>query len=217
MRIVTWNCCRGNTELKIAAAMKLRPDVLLLQEAAASLVPSSASFGLVGKEHGIATLAFNGFVIDEEEQAGSGLRTRLLAPDGLAFDVVNVWTQMAPTYIADALSLLRAFDDALSSGDAVVAGDFNACGPSGRAYAKLLAEMERLGLASAYHSFHGVPHGDEPHATHYFQWKEKRPFHLDYCYVPLSWRVSAVEVGAYHDWAALSDHRPVVVDVVPAR
>ena len=29
MRIVTWNCCRGDTALKINAAMRLRPDVLL--------------------------------------------------------------------------------------------------------------------------------------------------------------------------------------------
>ena len=216
MRIVTWNCCRGDTALKINAAMKLQPDVLLLQETVASkMPPSAAAMHCLDKELGIATFAFNGLVIDEEEPDGSALRTRIVARDGSAFDVINVWTQQAPTYIADALSILRTFDDALSSGDAIVAGDFNACGPSGRAYAKLLAETERLGLVSAYHAFHGVEHGAEAHPTHYFRWSEKRPFHLDYCYVPSSWRIESVEVGTYFDWTAWSDHRPVVVDVLP--
>lgn len=214
MRIVTWNCCRGDTALKINAAMKLQPDVLLLQETvAAKMPPSAAAMHCVGKELGLATFAFNGFVIAEEEPEGSALRTRIVAPDGFEFDAINVWTQQTPTYIADALSILRTFEGELSSGDTIVAGDFNACGPSGRAYAKLLAETERLGLVSAYHSFLGVGHGAEPHATHYFQWKEKRPFHLDYCYVPSSWRIESVEVGSYFDWAAWSDHRPVVVEV----
>lgn len=213
MRIVTWNCCRGDTALKINAAMRLRPDVLLLQEAVASKVPPETVFAPVSKELGLATLAFNGYTIDEEEHLGSGLRTRITGP--VTVDVINVWTQMAPTYVADAIGLLRAFEDSLSGGETIVAGDFNACGPVGRAYARLTSETERFGLVSAYHEFHGVAHGAEAHATHYFQWRENRPFHLDYCYVPASWRIASVDVGDYRDWAGLSDHRPLVVDVTP--
>jgi endonuclease/exonuclease/phosphatase family metal-dependent hydrolase len=50
-----------------------------------------------------------------------------------------------------------------------------------------------------------------PHTT--FSGAEDRPFHLDYCFVPRRWQLDRVLVGNYADWASLSDHRPVVVDV----
>ena len=67
------------------------------------------------------------------------------------------------------------------------------------------------GLVSAYHG--DRPLGRESDPTHYFQWRQDRPFHLDYCFVPRSWLLDRVHVGNYADWASLSDHRPVVVDV----
>jgi endonuclease/exonuclease/phosphatase family metal-dependent hydrolase len=68
---------------------------------------------------------------------------------------------------------------------------------------------------SAYHDFFGEEHGHESRATHYFQWNEAKPSHIDYCFVPRAWsgRIRSVTVGTYADWARDSDHRPLVVDV----
>lgn len=67
------------------------------------------------------------------------------------------------------------------------------------------------GLLSAYHRDRSF--GREPDPTHYFLWKQDRPFHLDYCFVPRTWIVDEVTVGSFEEWARLSDHRPVIVDV----
>ena len=74
---------------------------------------------------------------------------------------------------------------------------------------------EELGLVSAYHRYTGEPHGIERTPTHYWRWQETSPFHIDYCFVPRSWRIERVEVGGFDEWKELSDHRPLIVDVDP--
>jgi endonuclease/exonuclease/phosphatase family metal-dependent hydrolase len=55
---------------------------------------------------------------------------------------------------------------------------------------------------------HGTPSDRD-----YFYRHEDKPFHIDYVFVPKSWRVKSVEAGSFQEWGHLSDHVPVVVDV----
>jgi endonuclease/exonuclease/phosphatase family metal-dependent hydrolase len=103
----------------------------------------------------------------------------------------------------------------------VVAGDFNAGvrwdGQSGCAsFADLDGRLRALGMTSAYHAKLGHALGQEPDPTHFWQWNERQPFHIDYVYVPSAWLpcVRSVTVGTAARWLEpkLSDHAPVVVD-----
>jgi hypothetical protein len=49
----------------------------------------------------------------------------------------------------------------------------------------------------------------------YFQWKEQKPYHIDYCFIPEEWApdVQCVEIGSYAEWKDYSDHRPLLVEV----
>jgi len=51
--------------------------------------------------------------------------------------------------------------------------------------------------------------------TYYFQWKEQRPFHIDYWFMPRDWapNVQRVEIGSYEEWKGRSDHRPLLVEL----
>src|SRR6185295_8842547 len=75
------------------------------------------------------------------------------------------------------LNLLRA-------APAVVMGDFNSGTSLTRtprqhgAHRRLLDEFHDLGLVSAYHAYHGIDHGDEPHATYFHLYKPDRPWHI---------------------------------------
>ena len=42
---------------------------------------------------------------------------------------------------------------------------------------------------------------------------------LNYCFIPEAWRkdVRRVEIGGYEEWRPHSDHRPLLVEVTPAR
>lgn len=68
---------------------------------------------------------------------------------------------------------------------------------------------------SAYHAFHDEAHGAETRPTYYFQWKEQRPYHIDYCFLPKTWAgaIRRVEIGAYEPRRPHSDHRPLLVEV----
>lgn len=111
---------------------------------------------------------------------------------------------------------------AFLSPPSVVAGDFNTSSTLNSSSAKpshatLVRTLEQeFGLVSAYHAYTGEPHGVELVPTHYWRWQEASSFHIDYCFVPRSWRVEHVEVGGFADWKRLSDHRPLIVDVDPA-
>lgn len=51
--------------------------------------------------------------------------------------------------------------------------------------------------------------------TYFFRWKENRPFHIDYCFLPAGWRsaIRSVGVRPFNEAHWQSDHRPVVVEL----
>jgi endonuclease/exonuclease/phosphatase family metal-dependent hydrolase len=125
-----------------------------------------------------------------------------------------VWTWAAPTYKQ---ALINGLDvHGAIAGLQVFAGDFNGNVDFDKPRSRLkwsdcFDRLSSRGLVSAYHR--DAPFGKEADPTHYFRWKQERPFHIDYCFVPREWPIESVSVGSYADWATLSDHRPVTVDV----
>jgi len=75
--------------------------------------------------------------------------------------------------------------------------------------------LAQLGLVSSYHFFHREAHGQEKRPTYYFQWNKRRPFHIDYCFIPKEWAplLQRVEIGSYAKWKGTSGHRPLLVDI----
>lgn len=215
MRIVTWNCCRGDMAKKIAAVRELNPDVLLLQEATPKVEDHGGRFLSFVDGIGIATLTFNGYEITEayeyENRCGLGTTVRR---DDEEIDVVNIWTHPRRRYVDSALGVIDATP---ADRFAVFAGDFNANATFRRGYDQLLEAFERRGCHSAYHAFHGTPHGEERHPTHYWRRREGSPFHLDYCFLPRQTRIIDVHVGEFDEWSALSDHRPLTVNMTLPR
>ena len=85
--------------------------------------------------------------------------------------------------------------------------------PPGRNHTEVVRLFGGHGLISAYHAHHGEKQGTETRPTYYFYRHRDKPFHIDYVFVPTSWRLSSVEVGSFREWGHLSDHVPVVADV----
>ncbi len=44
--------------------------------------------------------------------------------------------------------------------------------------------LSDAGLVSAHHEWNAETHGQEKTPTDYLLWKEDRPYHIDYCFVP---------------------------------
>jgi endonuclease/exonuclease/phosphatase family metal-dependent hydrolase len=141
----------------------------------------------------------------------------------VSFNVLAVWAQPEPSYSEALRRGLVVYRDLLLAGPTVLLGDFNSSvawdDQHGRSdHRELDAQLVcEYGLVSAYHVATGERPGAESRPTHFWRWQEGAPFHIDYCYVPATWRAGLqnVTVGSYREWADASDHRPLVVDVVP--
>ncbi|MDQ2666190.1 MAG: hypothetical protein M3Z05_09290 [Gemmatimonadota bacterium] len=70
-------------------------------------------------------------------------------------------------------------------------------------------------LVSAYHSAPGRDEEAPEHPTHFWRWREHNPFHIHYCFVPMTWAplIRSVHGGGFDEQHWRSDHRPLVVEV----
>ncbi len=133
----------------------------------------------------------------------------------LTLNIAAVWAK--PPYAATVHRGLAEYSSFLADSASIVLGDFNsnASLDAGRAvnHDAVDRRLASLGFRSAYHAYFDEKHGEETRPTHYFQRKENRPFHIDYCYLPSTWldNVTTVTVGEFADWATHSDHVPLVI------
>lgn len=223
MRLVTWNCFRGDALARAGDVADLGADVLVLQECSRPAAADSGALVWFGANprHGAAVLARTPYRIRlgpaSPEAGGSAFPVEVTGPAG-AFHLLAVWAKPAPTYVGSVWAALDAYGPWLAGAPAVVAGDFNShpCWDRSarRNHTRLAGRLrEEFGLVSAWHA---VTAGSAPEpATHFHRWRNDRGFHIDYCFVPASWAAAGL-VAAVPDWpvrARGSDHRPLVVQV----
>ena len=225
IRLATWNCCRGAYGAKLSRLQRLEPDLAVLQECARpSQADTSAVWFGTNPKQGVGIVARPPFeLISEPVRAGtrSMFAAKVLGP--VTFTVVAVWAQPEPTYSEALRRGVATYRDLLVSGPCVLLGDLNSSAAWDHRHGRTdHSELERrlreeFGLMSAYHAATGELSGEESRPTHFWRWDEASPFHLDYCYLPAAWvsGLRSVTVGSYEEWADASDHRPLLVDVIP--
>jgi len=185
--------------------------------------PGAAWFGSNPRQ-GIAVLTRPPLtVVPEPVRDGTRSMYAARVEGPVEFTIVAVWAQQEPTYSEALRRGVEAYRDVLMTSPCVLLGDFNSSAAwdtrHGRRDHRDLEDLLRrdFGLVSAYHAATREQPGEETRPTHFWRWKEASPFHIDYCYLPESWvaGLEQVTVGGYGEWADASDHRPVIVDVVP--
>ena len=223
LRIVTWNCHRGPLRPKRARLEALLPTFAAIQECPRPDV-ADASFLWHGTNprQGIGVSVGPGYSVELaplRDAPTYNLPVHVHGPQPF-FALVN-WSQKSSLYVEGIHRAIDAYRDIIVANPTVVLGDFNSNlfwdnkHPTDRNHSALVQVLSDLGLVSAYHRFFGEAQGEETRPTIYFQWNRDRPYHIDYCFIPESWtsRLRSVEVGTFEDWADISDHRPITVDL----
>ena len=221
VRIVVWNCFRGDPMKRVDELAALNPDIVVLPEARA---PEAESDRLVwwGRpgELGTAVVTLADYRVERATLVPEASRSAvpLLVHGPYSFNLLAVWAFEEPTYAHGLSRIIDAYEPFIRSGPTVVAGDFNGNAIWNKDNKKVNYSInarrleQDCGLKSAYHTFTGEAPGAEKQATLYFQWKQERPFHIDYCFVPRTWEVTAVEVAGFDRFTS-SDHRPLAVSL----
>jgi exodeoxyribonuclease III len=226
---------------KLDAALRLRPDVLIICECAEPRrLTASGIDGLssdpvwIGHNvnKGLAVFAFNGYTARLADPFYPTLchvaPIRVTGP--VECSLLAVWAQNGSGGISRKHQLgplrraLRKYRGFLAERPAIVAGDFNNNffwhRPGWRInHINAVADLERMGLVSAYHHARGEAQGSELEPTLY--WRDRKKdgptYHIDYVFLPSQWlpRVREVSVGTFEDWCGLglSDHVPILVDI----
>lgn len=225
MRIVTWNCCRGPASTKFAFLKRLKPTIAIVQECARPVGddPRCVWFG-DNPRQGIGVVASGEFRISPVKPRDVPRYTIPMNITGpVSFLLLAVWSQQDRPYryVKGIIRAVDCYRDLIKAQPTVIVGDFNSNTiwdhkrPNDQNHSGLVRTLADLGLVSAYHHFYGEAHGAESRPTFYLLWEKRRPFHIDYCFIPKEWApfLQSVEVGTYRGWSRKSDHRPLVVDV----
>src|SRR6266853_341092 len=225
MRLATWNCCTGPLERKLDALAPLAADVVVVPDSP-RLPTESARARWFGDNprKGIAILAAPGFDLVPFE---TGVRLpRYVVPIQVSgprpFLLLAVWAQndKADRYVRGVVRAVDLCERFIKAQPTVALGDFNSNSiwdhehPKDRNHTALVEQLDSLGLVSAYHEYHDERHGSETRPTFFEYRHEHRPYHIDFCFVPRTWRNAFrnVVVGSFADWSPLSDHMPLGLD-----
>jgi endonuclease/exonuclease/phosphatase family metal-dependent hydrolase len=225
LRLIAWNCHHGSVSTCLSELARYSPDVVFLQECTPTgTLPSTGQFAArqVNARKGIALGSPHaGYRLTKtRSRANAGQAFVCASVRGpVSFTALGIWGQ-TPHYVNDVMRTLDAYDAVLRSGPSVVMGDLNSGtdlnkpGDPSSGHARILAKMTGLGLISAYHAFHRVAHGREVHPTYRHLRNARRPWHIDFCFVPASWEgnLRRVDVIDGDDWAGRSDHLPLKID-----
>lgn len=228
MRLASWNCA-GGFKRKAAALAGLKPDLAVVCEVKESALCAAEGgdahwCGHAPDAKGLALIGFEGWAIKPVYQ---GLLPNIMAAEANFQDksllMIGVWT--VPSQGSYTLPLMAmcndpefgALIDMWRNKPVILAGDFNASDAFPRErppFSAVRKAMEKAGFRSLWHDRMEEEFGQESRATHYHQWKEYKPFHIDYIFGNQVAHACcrSLEIGGFDEWthAKTSDHAPIV-------
>lgn len=224
MRIVSWNTRANSVGDHLVG---LRPDVAVLPEwgklplATPKDSSSSAQFGEVGKR-GLGVAAWREWSVSEADvqPLPSGVIGAVDVAGPTNFKLIAAWPYLSePLSTNPVTQALQLWADWVADGPLVVAGDFNTGSawtgyPNYKDHPPIVAQLEEVGLRSAYHDFHGVKQGVDE-ATTYVSSRWKSHHMIDHIFVPINWTITGFEIGDVNPWLDRSDHMPLIADLEP--
>jgi hypothetical protein len=229
LRIVTWNCGMA-LDRKAPSLLALNPDIAIIQECSTKSLDALSSHGFSGlwfgtnPNKGLAVFCGKGLTLQAVDELFGKWVVPVRVHGSVDFNLLAIWacpvgTKRADNYIGQVFRCLEEQSGWFRSAPVVVAGDFNSNSQwdddrPGRNHTELVRLFEGHGLISAYHTHYGEMQGAETRPTHYFLRHLDRPFHIDHVFVPKSWQLKLVDVRSFQEWRHLSDHVPMVVDVI---
>ncbi|MCR4856835.1 MAG: endonuclease/exonuclease/phosphatase family protein [Bacteroidales bacterium] len=245
MKLVSWNCHQCYRK-KADFVLERNPDILIIPECESTdrlglglfSSPITGQYwfandnedGITNYNKGIGIFSYNGYQIKLLDCFNGKFRYVIpveVFNQTKHYIVFGIWAQQDKKqlclYSEHILNAIEYYSSLLDADNVILAGDFNSGlqfdleNPRCK-FREIVSFLAKKKISSAYHTFFKENFGDETHPTHYFQYKNDRPFHIDYCFASASLidKLTNVEVGTYEEWCSdknrRSDHTPLLID-----
>jgi len=234
MRLITWNC-QGAFRKKTDFILQLKPYILVVQECEhpdklqlSQNTNRPNDFYWYGDNinKGLGIFSYSDYKFELLSDFDPKFRYILpfqVTSDSHSFILLAIWAMdnkenHAARYIGQIWLAINHYTDLLGS-STILIGDFNSN--------KIWDYKERVGshsdvvnnlfdkdIHSIYHKYFGIEQGKEKHPTFFLQKNVSKPYHIDYCFASkdLTDKVKDVEIGAFENWKAYSDHSPLIIE-----
>ncbi|MEP7384491.1 MAG: endonuclease/exonuclease/phosphatase family protein [Gemmatimonadota bacterium] len=227
--MITWNC-KGAFERKHAAIVSLKPDVLVVPEAARISELSHVlgespvnSVEWIGENprKGLAVISYGDYSLTLHEAYDPRLRwilpLEVLGPSPFTLIAVSAMPDTSTgRYIQCLVDACETYRDLLASSRVVLAGDFNnhVVFDSPRKpmkFVSLLATLGEAGFQSLYHLERGCAHGEESDPTFFLYHRVQHAHHIDFIFAKSAMIAPGFKmtVGDHTRWGKSSDHMPL--------
>ena len=233
MRIVTWNC-QGAFRKKADSILKLRPDILIIQECesfdklgALSLKYCDSYWYSDSDRKGIAIFTFSDYKIELLPQFNPEFRFVLplrIYNNGLSLTLFAIWAMnnkenRVARYIGQVWFAINYYYEIFDSSTLLI-GDFNSnkiwdYKDRVGSHSDVVTKLYEYDIHSVYHKINNEEQGEETQPTFYLQRKLEKPYHIDYVFASnkLLDLVKRIEIGKVSDWLEISDHMPIIVEL----
>ncbi len=233
MRLITWNC-QGAFRKKADFILKLRPDILVIQEcehpdklkfSPATPKPTDMYWHSDGGKKGIGIFSYSKYKFELLSCFNPEFRYVIplrVTGNGQDFTFFAVWAMdnkenRSARYIGQVWFAINQYNDLLRK-STILIGDFNSnkiwdYKDRVGSHSEVVNKLAENNIHSVYHKQFSIEHGQEKHPTFYLYRNKEKPYHLDYCFVSsdLLCKVKKVEIGDHNCWSTYSDHSPLII------
>ena len=211
--------------------LSLAPDIAVIQECEKpERWPDIGARSILWcgeNEHkGLAVVTFGEWQAERAAQPLSDLRYFLpiQVTGKVSFQLLGVWAMqtcgLGLAYMEQVREAVSRCGEWLAAKPSLVVGDLNGNAiwdrPRTNNFMTTVSMLDAAGLASAYHRVRAEAYGKESRSTLHLHRNKAKPYHIDYVFVPQAWssHIRHLHVGKYEEWRTLSDHCPVVVELL---
>lgn len=221
MKIISWNC-NGKFREKYPIIQAYDADIYVIQECEKpekypkrfSGFYSNCCWCGENENKGLGIFAKSEIKLEINDWPKYCLRNFLSLKINSSFDLIGVWA--CSPYIEE-YYIYQAINIDKYNNKTVIIGDFNSNAIWDKKHGKrnhgaVVAELTRIGIASAYHYVTGEQMGCESQSTFYLHKNKDKKYHIDYCFInPVC--IKEFKILNSDEWLQYSDHLPIQITV----
>jgi exodeoxyribonuclease III len=234
LKIIGWNCNMAYRK-KAGFILAHQPDIVIVPECehpdklkfeAGAEQPKDIIWFGENQDKGLGVFSYSDYRFQLLDCHNPDIKIILpiaVTDGGEDFILFATWannpTDRKNQYIEQVWKAILEYNDLLKTDKTILMGDFNSnaiwdANHKIAGHSTVVDLLAQCGIHSLYHHHHQIKQGEELHPTFHFYRHKDKPFHIDYCFAGKYFidRLESLEIGKYEDWAAYSDHMPVIVE-----